>query len=164
MNNPNNLTLEQITEHEIDQQIAAGHIRISDRALMLGKVADRFVVAPPEPARHPGKFNSARDELLHAIAGEGWATKSSGDVRCETGWFARISNPPEEMPQVQTAFADEIRSSGLTDSDLLMGHFLVREHQDGFVTVTEHQNAAELAAEYAVFEEVYERWCLGYEL
>lgn len=102
-----------------------------------------------------GSFDSARDELLHAMSLEGWANASSGDVECPTGFFARISNDSREIPEIRDAFPTE--SAGISNADI-RGHFLCVENSQGFWYVTRYDNARALVQAYNALEAEYSEW------
>jgi hypothetical protein len=92
------------------------------------------------------KFDSDRDRLLYVMSLEGWANASSGNVECPTGFFARISNEPREVPEIRDAFPTE--SAGISNADIV-GHFLCVENDQGFWYVTRYETARALElAEY----------------
>lgn len=113
---------------------------------------------PSSPEARPGKYSSARDEVLDAIAKEGWANKSDGDTGSVSGWFARISNSPAELRELMSAFEDQMNEAGLADPIELVGHFLVVEDQTGFVTVTKHEDEKSLTTDYALHEMWHQEW------
>lgn len=108
-----------------------------------------------------GKFNSPRDELLSAIAANGWADATSGHVNSRTGWFGRISNRPEDLAGIEDAFAEDVERLGRAALDGAVGHFLLREDELGFVNVTEHPTEAAVRAEFGVLQQVYDDWLEG---
>jgi hypothetical protein len=105
-----------------------------------------------------GKFADPLDEVLYGISVDGWANASSGSVEAPTGFFARISNTPEELQEVTEAFDQEIERVGLRETARLVGHFLLREDDQGFVTVQSYETQAELIEEYEVLDELYGDW------
>lgn len=111
---------------------------------------------PNNDEARKGKFDSSRDELLYLMAISGWFEESSGDTQASTGWFARMSNLPEEMPSVSEAFSDEARELDYPSFDELQGHFLIVEDGEGFVHVTTYESQHELVADFRVRQEVYE--------
>lgn len=101
------------------------------------------------------KFDSARDELLYAMTLDGWANESSGNVECPTGYFARISNDPQDVPSIRDAFPNETK--GMSNA-VMVGHYLLRENDQGFVYVSEFSNSVELIRAYRVLESEYSEW------
>lgn len=109
------------------------------------------------PEVRKGRFNSDRDELLYLMAISGWADQSCGDTQASTGWFARISNPPGYMEEVERTFTDEARKLGYPDFEQVQGHFLLIEDGQGFIHVTAYETEPDLIADFRVRQEVYEQ-------
>lgn len=102
-----------------------------------------------------GKFNSDRDELFYAMTLEGWANESSGSVECPTGYFARITNNRPDIEGIRDAFPSE--SESVSDDDII-GHYLLQENDQGFVSVYQYASEAELLNAYRVLDETYSEW------
>jgi hypothetical protein len=102
-----------------------------------------------------GKYNSARDELLHRMTAEMWGNQSSGDVAAPTGAFSLITISDTEKAECAAAFADD-----LTELSVPMptGAFLVREDSQGFVTVDEHPTETAATVAYRELERTYAAW------
>jgi hypothetical protein len=111
----------------------------------------------PQPEQLP-RFSSPRDQVLYEMSSNGWSNSTSGDVRCITGWFAKLANTEPELQEVVEAFEEEIAAAGLGSTAELLGHFLVMEDALGNVTVHEAPDAAQLEHTYQVFEEAYAPW------
>lgn len=94
----------------------------------------------------PGKFDSARDEVLYTMALEGWANDSDGESAALTGWFARLTQSDAEIKEIREAFEDAAPESFEWSS--IVGLFLLRESNEGFVTVTEYATERELTSEF----------------
>ena len=85
----------------------------------------------------PGKYDTARDEMLHYLCTSGWANESDGDVQAPTGCFWRISVTERELDEVVGVFDRGIVPDAL-DLSTLVGDFVVTEDTQGFVTVTRY--------------------------
>lgn len=113
-----------------------------------------------------GKFDSPRDDLFWFMTLEGWATDTDGSV--EFGrWFGKLSNTAEDVSvdngefnslvdqwepdAVENYHSKEFRAS-------LVGHFLVSEDGQGFVTVTEFDTELERDAVYNQWSGEYSEW------
>ena len=105
------------------------------------------------------KYDSVRDEILDAMTKAGWSNASSGDVESPTGWFARITIDSADIASVRDTFEGEfshlVISSHWND---VIGHFLVREDSQGFVTVTQYPTEAELISAYDELDNAYGDW------
>lgn len=88
----------------------------------------------------PGKYDSKRDEALHRLSLEGWANKSSGDVEAPSGFYARISVDASELEALHDVLSSDFEVGDLDLNDLI-GHFLVIEDNQGFVTVEQYTDA-----------------------
>jgi len=102
--------------------------------------------------------DSPRDQLLHAMARQDWANESNGNVEAPTGWFCRISNSPEELPEVFGAFPEQITEFAKFDLRELVGHFLLVENDQGQIFVTEYDSEDEVKAEFDYLSDVYTMW------
>lgn len=101
------------------------------------------------------KFNSARDELLYAMTLDGWANESDGNVEAPTGFFARISNDPQDVPSIRDAFPNETK--GMANSTMV-GHFLMKENSQGFVYVTTYPDSVSLIRDFRALEAEFSEW------
>ncbi|QBZ72291.1 hypothetical protein SEA_CIRCINUS_249 [Streptomyces phage Circinus] len=102
-----------------------------------------------------GKFDSDRDELFYVMSLEGWANESSGDVECPTGYFARISNGRSDIPSIRDAFPEESRP---VSDDEIVGHYLLQENSQGFVSVYDYASEWQLTRAFRILEETYSEW------
>ena len=105
-----------------------------------------------------GKFDCNRDAVLYSMTLGAWSCRSSGDVEAPTGFFAEISNKPNELAEIVDAFEEDIEREGLTDTAELIGEFLLREDSQGFVGVDEYDTEAMLKAAYDELERQYSEW------
>lgn len=109
------------------------------------------------PEQPPSRYASARDEALHLMSQEGWASESSGDVAGPAGWFARVSNSADELAEVADAFEDDLQTLGVEPAQLL-GHFLLQETaEDGF-NVEEYPNAVSANLSYVMLVGIHQKW------
>jgi hypothetical protein len=114
-----------------------------------------------------GKFSSARDSMLHFLSGVEWCNASGGSVEAPTGWFAKISFLPAEIhipnTEITSVLEDwfEANPEVIDSPELrkeLEGYFIVRENEQGFVTVTEVSSSYVLDAEYQKLETAFDVW------
>lgn len=109
--------------------------------------------------------DSTRDQVLHAMSRDGWANESDGNVESPWGFFSRISNSTEELPEIVQAFSEIISEfpaatlSGGFDTSELVGHFLLVENNQGQIFVTEFDSEQELQREFDGLTDVYSEWC-----
>lgn len=113
-----------------------------------------------------GKFSSARDSILHYMS-DGWGNDSSGSVDAPTGYFVRISNDWEEVKPENGEFSSMLeewfeQNPEVTDSPELrrelVGHFLVREDSNGFVTITEYPTKGALQSDFDKLDSDWVDW------
>jgi hypothetical protein len=101
------------------------------------------------------KFDSARDELLYVMTLEGWANESSGESDAPMGFFARISNSPNEIAEIRDAFP---RETVVLDDAEMIGHFLCQENSQGFWYVESFDSEYELKRAYRHLDRLYSEW------
>lgn len=104
-----------------------------------------------------GKFASRRDEALYVMSMESWATESNGDNQSPTGWFAWMSNSQVEIPEITSVFREPFAEIAV-DPAALVGNFLVRETDQGFVEVTTYDSEDDVRAEYQKLEQEFEHF------
>lgn len=103
-------------------------------------------------------FSRPRDEVLYLMDAEGWANESGGATNASSGYYARISNTPAELDEVVDAFAKEIADVGLADAAELIGHFLLKQASDGYVSVHTYPSEPQLKLAFDVLERSYAEW------
>lgn len=105
-------------------------------------------------------MKTALEAVLQAMVTGGWANESDGDVDSPQGAFARVTNEPAELGEVQGAFNDVMRMYGWNEDDAkqLIGHFLVREDSQGFVDITSYDNPIQLTRDYQQLQDAYSLW------
>jgi hypothetical protein len=91
----------------------------------------------------------------------GWCNEFSGDVECPTGFFARMSNTAREVAEIAEAFEEDFKELGLVDINELVGHFLLMEDSDGFVSVVKYEDEELLKYDYRRLDDVYCYWSEG---
>lgn len=111
----------------------------------------------PPLERSPGKFANGLEEVLYDMGLEGWFIATSGDVQSPQGWFGFVSNEPDEVAEVAEAFAETMTRTGTTPAQLI-GHFLLREDERGFVGVEEFDSYGEAKGAYDDLEREYDAW------
>lgn len=95
-----------------------------------------------------------RDDVLKAMAFQGWSNEGSGEEEATTGRFWRISNKPSEIEEISQAFEEEL---GELDAVKLIGHFLVIQSVDR-VDVNEYETGGALRQAYLILDEAYIEW------
>lgn len=97
-----------------------------------------------------GKYSTLRDAYLHEMCMGGWANESDGDVAGPVGYFYRISIEAQDVHGVADAFGSPVRG--------IVGHFLVTENDQGFVSVWEQETERMLIRQYRAHEKAYSEW------
>jgi hypothetical protein len=114
-----------------------------------------------------GRFDSARDSILHFLCISDWAEESSGNTEAPSGYFWRISNAPGDVNLHNHEFNSVMEdwfamNPEVTDSSELrfelVGDFIVQGVDSGFVYVYSYENKAEMMEAYAALEEQYAAW------
>jgi hypothetical protein len=114
-----------------------------------------------------GKFNSERDSLLHYMCVSEWANESFGSVEAPTGFVWRISNNWEEVKPENTEITSVLEEWFEQQGDVedtpefrrsLVGHFILIENDQGFVSVTQFPNEHALMEEYTARLEDFGIW------
>lgn len=105
-----------------------------------------------------GKYDSLRDQCLHLMTLEAWGNTSSGDVQSPQGFFTRICISEAELFEVVQAFKEQLEAAGLTDPESLIGNYIVRESNDGFVTVDVHDTEDDAVLAYEALSQAYDEW------
>lgn len=106
----------------------------------------------PEQSR----FDSPRDEVLYRMGQEEWAAKSSGDVQTLPGWFCWLSNQPEDLSLIASAFSDTIATAELQDMQELVGNFVVHEDAGGAVRVSSFDSSDRAQRMFESLQEVFD--------
>jgi hypothetical protein len=88
----------------------------------------------PEPLR------TTRNNLLAKFVLDGWGNQSERGI-------SRVSIAPDELEEMRTVFEEDIYDSGLADTSLLIGHFLVR------IEVTEYPSEQAVIRAYRAHTE-----------
>lgn len=115
-----------------------------------------------------GKYSSDRDSALHFLCVGEWSNESFGNVEAPTGYVWRISNTWEDVKPINMEFNSVIEDWVALDSDIdgvatefrksLVGHFLVVEDEQGFVSVHEYATETLLLQAFKSLEEIYAAW------
>lgn len=107
-------------------------------------------------------MKTALEAVLQAMVTGGWANESDGDVESPQGAFARVSNSEAEVygepGSIVSTFSDVIAMYGMTDTNELIGHFLVREDSQGFVYITSYDNPIALTRDFQQLQDDYALW------
>ena len=113
-----------------------------------------------------GKYSTDRDNVIHYLCMGGWANESFGDVESPTGYVYRISNTFGDVNPDNTEFSsmidDQVTAYDIADNlefrKSLVGHFLVTEDSNGFVSVLEFETERELLSVYSDLEQEFSDW------
>lgn len=113
-----------------------------------------------------GKYSSDRDNILHFLCSSDWANQSFGDVEAPTGYIYRISNEAADVQlsntEITSLIEDQLQAYDIDDTEefraSLVGHFLVAEDSNGFVSVTEYPTEELLLQAYSSLEDIYGQW------
>lgn len=112
----------------------------------------------------PGKFDSPRDAALHFLCSNDWSNDSTGDIP-DYGLYAwRISNTwgevKPENTEITSLLEDYLKTEDIQDSPefrrSLVGHFLVTENSQGFVSVIKAPNETALLEQFSYFQQAYD--------
>lgn len=119
-----------------------------------------------EDEPNPGKYNSPRDAILDLIVNDGMADEQDGHEQASTGHFARLSIHASEIQDLVQMHGEAMVQEGLTDTELhtLVGHFIIRTDEQGFVQVAKFDTKEELMKRYRLLEQQYLRWDKEYRL
>lgn len=114
-----------------------------------------------------GKYSSARDSILHFLCVGMWSNDSTGDVESPTGYVWRISNNWEEVKPINMEINSVLEewfteNSEVTDSPELrlelVGHFLVVEDSNGFISVHEYATKSLVLSAFESLEGIFNEW------
>jgi hypothetical protein len=97
-----------------------------------------------------GRFSTLRDEYLYNMAVDGWANESDGSTEAPTGYFYRISNEPDDIREIARVFGNPV--------DGIIGHFLLIEDSNGFVSVGTYADAQTLEEDFKALTDEYSAW------
>lgn len=101
-----------------------------------------------------------RNQVLHAMAINGWAMDSGGSQDSPEGLFYRMTNTQPELHEITQAFTDEIREAGLRRTRDLLGHFIVTDRLDGY-TVDEYITRSLMMSSFAGRIAAHDAWGMG---
>jgi hypothetical protein len=113
-----------------------------------------------------GKYSTDRDNILHFLCVSEWANASFGNVEAPTGYVWRISNNWEEVKPNAIDFTsvieDQLALYSIEDTEefrrSLIGHYLVIEDSNGFVSVLEFEEVANLDRIYSELQDEFYAW------
>ena len=98
-----------------------------------------------------------RNQVLGIMAVNGWACASEGHVGSEQGRFSYIINEPAEAYELYRVFAGSLDARGLVVGQIL-GNWLVIDHGQPDLEVTQYQERAGLLDAYRQLETNYHHW------
>lgn len=113
-----------------------------------------------------GKYSTDRDNILHFMATCDWANESFGDVDAPTGYVWRMSNTFQDVSPKNGEFNSLVETSvalyDIVDNDefreSLVGHFLIWEDSNGFVSVLQFATELDLLDVYKDLETEFSEW------
>lgn len=114
-----------------------------------------------------GKFDCARDDILHYLCTSDWANDSFGNVGDYGSYVWKISNTDEDVSMANGELTSLLEewfgwNEGVKDSEELrselVGHFIVTTVDSGFVYVSAYDTAEALETAYKAAEEAYREW------
>lgn len=105
------------------------------------------------------KFDSGRDEVLYALASANWG-EESGNVEAPTGWFASVSISSDDVNGLDDVALEALQlvSTLSVAPEDLVGHFFIRENDQGFVWIHKFDSEAELSSTFQAYEKDYANW------
>lgn len=95
------------------------------------------------------KYDSLRDEYLHAIASDD-SDERSGEVDSPTGWFALLIIKADEIADLQASFGRPVEG--------IIGNFILTESSQGFGYVAAYETEAEARAAFESLDTEYGNW------
>lgn len=114
-----------------------------------------------------GKYDSARDDILHFMCTSDWANESTGNSVDWEGYAWRISNTTSEVnkqnTEVNSLLEDWFKSNAEVRDSValrqeLVGNFLVVELSNGMIDVASFDTPEALKEAYDAFEARYNEW------
>ncbi|AEQ21007.1 conserved hypothetical protein [Rhodococcus phage E3] len=102
------------------------------------------------------KFDSARDEVLHALTTNGWGV-DGGDVEAPSNWFASVTISEDDVANLDSVDRELVESLDV-DPQTLVGYFFVQETDQGFVYVQKFETPEELSTLYQAKSADYLDW------
>lgn len=114
-----------------------------------------------------GKFDCARDDILHYLCTSDWANDSFGNVGDYGSYVWKISNTPEEVSLNNGEFTSLMGDWFLSNPEVtdspelrseLVGHFIVTTTDSGFVYVEAFDLEQVRDLTYSKAEEAYGEW------
>lgn len=114
-----------------------------------------------------GKYDSRRDEILHALCVADWSNASFGDVEAPGGYVWRIDLDKQDIFGTVSGRNTEFESLldalefydvTISERRALIGHFIVIEDSNGFIYVRSFDTEGDLMHEYEYRELQYSEW------
>lgn len=114
-----------------------------------------------------GKYSNEFEDALHYLCTNDWASHSDGNVEGPDGFFWLISNNWEEVKPENGEFNSVMeewfeRNSEFEDSEEfregLVGHFIIREDNNGLVFLTKYESRSEAYQDYTSLQFTYSEW------
>lgn len=113
-----------------------------------------------------GKYDNEWDDVLHYLCQNGWANESTGNVEAPSGYVWRISNDVNDVSESNTEFnslmEEWFQQNDMVDSKdfrrALVGHFIVREDNNGLVFLQSFKTEKEMLEAYDAYELAFSEW------
>jgi hypothetical protein len=113
-----------------------------------------------------GKYDNEWEDVLHYLCQNGWANESTGNVEAPSGYVWRISNDWEsvkpENGEFNSLMEEWFEQNDVEDSEefrrALVGHFIVREDNNGLVFLQSFKTEQEMLDAYAKYELDFSEW------
>ena len=116
-----------------------------------------------------GKYGSQRDEVLDALAGNGWAMESDGDAQDYGVWFAYMTNDAQDVSVENPEFVSVFESLEF-DFDLtvelsaaLVGNWVLTTNSDGQVQIYPMRGLSEARYTFKQMQGSYAEWLVWRE-
>jgi hypothetical protein len=114
-----------------------------------------------------GKYDSFRDSALHYMVSNGYNEGEFGDVNDYGVYIWRITNTDAEVVIENTETTSLLEqwesyeeANGSSDDfrEKLMGHFIISEDSQGFVSVRQFDSYEGMEARFEAFRDHYNEW------
>jgi len=98
-------------------------------------------------------------EVLHIMAGHGWATADSGDVESPTGWFAYMYNDANgrDDDSLVDAFETDLAEHGVSVEELRGGWVLYQDNY-GFRAALHYFTERDARSQFEALDSEYGTW------
>lgn len=117
-----------------------------------------------------GKYSTDQENILHYLCTSEWSNDSFGDVEAPTGYVWRITNRATDIfgtvgrvnPELDSLIEDQLKAYSIVCTDeflsSLVGHFLVTEDSNGFVSVLKFPTEQDLLSVFSTLQDEFYAW------